>query len=143
MGKVVKRGDIMKVIKGTRKYMKKKSKGFQSHLVEIPFEEWPEVARSSGRHFKVLRSNKFLVQIFPLKEPCVVRISVCRAELQGSTWKDGISWDELMQIKRECGYKDFDAVEIYPMDEDIINVTNMRHIFVMKDPLEFAWRNST
>lgn len=125
------------------KYLKKTSKKYPGHLIHIPAEEWPEITHRSKKLIDVMRSNRFLVQIYSEESPCVVRLSTCKTEMFGSSWKDGITWEELMQIKRECGYEDRDAVEIYPNDNDIVNVSNMRHLFVMKEPLPFAWRNET
>ena len=125
-----------------KKYLKKTSKKYPAHLVEIPYAEWPEMARLSNRIHKIMRSDKFLVQIIPERNPCLARLTVNRTEIEEKSWKGNITWDELMQIKRECGYKNFDALEVYPMDEDIINVSNMRHLFIMEYPVEFAWRNT-
>jgi len=50
------------------------------------------------------------------------------------------SWDELMQIKRQCGYGDACACELLPPDKDIVNVANMRHIFIMDTPPQFLWK---
>jgi len=35
---------------------------------------------------------------------------------------------------------DADAIEIFPADMDVVNVANMRHLWVMAEPVEFAWR---
>lgn len=59
-----------------------------------------------------------------------------------STWLDGITFDELMQLKRECGRGDLDALEVYPADFDLVNVANMRHLFIVPGGVSFAWRNS-
>jgi hypothetical protein len=45
-----------------------------------------------------------------------------------------------MQLKRECGRGDRDAVEVYPADRDIVNVANMRRLFFPPEPLAFKWR---
>jgi hypothetical protein len=33
-----------------------------------------------------------------------------------------------------------DAVEVYPPAGDVVNVANMRHLWVLRDRLPFAWR---
>jgi hypothetical protein len=53
---------------------------------------------------------------------------------------DNIPWDDLQRLKTECGYGMFDAVEIYPNKRYEVNVANMRHLWIMADPLSFAWR---
>lgn len=55
-------------------------------------------------------------------------------------WIDGITWDELMEIKRQCGFGDRLAVEIYPPDEHIVNVANMRHLFICNEINVPWWR---
>jgi hypothetical protein len=72
----------------------------------------------------------------------VVRLSVCRTSLAGDRWQDGITWDELQRLKRECGYGDADAIEVFPADTDVVNVANMRHLWVMADPIACAWRKT-
>lgn len=44
-----------------------------------------------------------------------------------------------MQVKRLVGYADKCAIEIYPPDQDIVNVANMRHLWVVDMP-DFAWK---
>lgn len=55
-------------------------------------------------------------------------------------WIDGITWDDLFWLKNQVGYADFDAVELYPRKNDIVNVSNIRHLWVFKEPVNFAWR---
>lgn len=72
--------------------------------------------------------------------------------LQGNAWRlsiarsDGsaspMSWEELMQVKRDCGFSGQDAVEVYPCDEDIINTGNIRHLY-FTGPVAFALRANT
>lgn len=111
-------------------------------LQPLPKEQWPAYpAGASKIPYAVLRSRFFLVQCY--QEPDgVTRLSVARAEIDTSTgrWKDGITWDELQEIKRQVGLGEYMAVEIFPADRDVINVANMRHLWVMRDPLPFAWK---
>ena len=48
---------------------------------------------------------------------------------------------KLQEIKNTIGYKDKFAVEVYPAENDIVNVANMRHLWVLPKPLGFEWRN--
>jgi len=106
-------------------------------LREVPRDQWPD---QSAPQLRVLRSRDFLVQEFAADSPAVVRLSICRTSLAGDRWQDGITWDDLQRIKRECGYGDSDAIEIFPPDADVVNVANMRHLWVMAEPIPFAWR---
>jgi len=89
------------------------------------------------------RSKDFLAQIF--LEQHAIRISVNRTELNfhGTGWEDGITWDELQFIKRGCGFGKSTAVEIYPPDTEIINVANIRHIFIVKHAPDFMWKKNS
>lgn len=121
-----------------RRQLEKENAGLPKVLQEVPRSQWP----AQRTHIlRVFRSRHFLVQEYPAPAPATVRLSVCRSTLgEGGRWVDGISWDELQQIKRECGYGDADAVEVYPSDADVVNVANMRHLWIMAEPLQFSWR---
>jgi hypothetical protein len=70
-------------------------------------------------------------------------MSVCRAEIDDrGNFLDGISWEELQRLKNQCGFADKDAVEIFPRHYDAVNVANMRHLWIMDDPVSFAWRST-
>ncbi len=43
--------------------------------------------------------------------------------------KDGISWDILQEIKDELLGQDAMAVEVYPPQDQLVNETNMRHLW--------------
>jgi hypothetical protein len=91
--------------------------------------------------FKVLRSRNSLVQLY--KEGDYTRISVNLTRIKDTgDWEEGITWDNLMDIKRQLGYGDFDAVEVYPKDNDVVNVANIRHLFILNEPLPFIWRKN-
>lgn len=106
-------------------------------LRRVPQEEWPGFKPPDL--IEVWRSRTFLVQVF-LEPNGYQRLSICRTSHNGSTWVDQVTWDELMQLKRECGRGDRDAVEVFPADSDIVNVANMRHQFFPPEPLTFKWR---
>ena len=119
-----------------RQALKKANKSFPTHLVEIKKEEWPN--DENKNRFKVFRSRRFFVQVF--KEDDVIRLSVCRTEINpDGNWKDNITWEDLQQLKRQAGFGNHYAVEVYPRDCDIVNVANMRHIWVLEKPLDIGW----
>jgi hypothetical protein len=124
-----------------RRQLERENKKLPLVLAEIGREDWPY--NSPPSLSRVLRSRSFLVQVFdPEQEGLPYRLSICRTQVnaQEKRWSDGITWDEIQQLKREAGYGNIDAVEIYPADNDIVNIANMRHIFLMAQPLSFAWR---
>lgn len=108
-------------------------------LEMVPHSEWPSYP---AKLIEVWRSRNFLVQVFKEGQD-VTRLSICRTKVNTSAgrWEEGISWEELQQLKRECGYGGLDAVEVYPADRDVVNVANMRHLWIMAEPLPFAWRS--
>lgn len=104
----------------------------------IPMHEWP--TSSDPSRVELWRSRDFLCQVFAANNG-IMRLTVSRAATDNSgNWKEGISWEELQEIKNAVGFQDYDAVEIYPAAKDVVNVANMRHLWVMPDPLPFAWR---
>lgn len=108
---------------------------FGDKFVELKFD--PNINRNC---IKAFRNRKFELQIF--RERCGVRLSICRTSIdRKGAWLDGITWDELQHVKNECGYFDRDAIEVYPAQKDIVNVANMRHLWILDEPLDFVWRN--
>lgn len=111
-------------------------------LTPVPKELWPRnpVSFQSNRAF-VWRSKHFLVQGFQEQQD-IIRLSICRADIDDNgKWKEGLTWDELQRVKRECGYADRDAVEIFPKESDVVNVANLRHLWVLPTEINFKWRN--
>lgn len=124
-----------------RRELERQNAKLPRELRLVPREEWPTHLQSSPV-LQVWRSRDFLVQVYDEKEPVLVRLSVLRTTIDQKVgrWADGITWDELQRIKSECGYGSNDALEVYPPDIDVVNVANLRHLWVMRDLLAFAWR---
>lgn len=113
-------------------------------LTVIPYERWPDNYRkSTNAPTQAWESRKYLVQMYdaPLfKNIDARRLSVCRVTLQNDgQWEQNLTWEELMTAKRECGFGDWYAVEIYPRDIDIVNVANLRHLWLFSSPLPIGW----
>lgn len=110
-------------------------------LTEIPQSAWPGMRSAKLTH--VWESQKFLVQMFDeelFQGIDLRRISVCRVTMNDAgRWDDNIAWDELMQVKRELGFGNWYAVEVYPQDKSIVNVANMRHLWMLAVPLSIGW----
>jgi len=69
-----------------------------------------------------------------------VRLTVNRTAMRpDGEWEDGITWDELQAIKREIGYGDYYAIEVYPKDADLVDLANMRHLWVPAEDLPYGW----
>lgn len=109
-------------------------------MTEIPRSRWPAGYESDSRApILAYESQKFCAQVYRAI-PDGLRLSICRVTLRDDgKWEENLSWDELMQVKRECGYGDWYGVEVYPRDRGIVNVANMRHLWLMERPLSIGW----
>lgn len=127
--------------------MKRQNARFPAHLVTVPPEQWPDMSKSphqSGSQvLAAYRSRAFLVAIW-LEPNGFTRMSVNRSEWdeRKGRFRDDISWDDLQRLKAEAGFGDMCAVEIYPPDEHVVNVANMRHIFLINGSPAFMWTNA-
>lgn len=122
-----------------RRQLKKQSAKQPAVMTEIPAAEWPDGVRDV-KLFKAWRSNRYLAQAFQEKDG-IIRLSVNKTVLlSNNQWDDGLSWDELQLIKRQCGYGHQMAVEIYPKDVDVVNIANMRHLWILPQDLSFGWK---
>lgn len=106
----------------------------------IPQSQWPIAGRSDKR-INAWCSRGFMVQAFQERDG-VIRLSITKNKLGfgDRTFADGVTWDELQWIKREVGYGDQMAVEIYPEDHLVINDCNMRHLWILPTPIDIGWR---
>lgn len=122
-----------KLRKAQENYIKQR---FSKKLQEIPFEQWP--IKDDPKRIKVFCSQSFLVQIF--RDEKGVRISVNRSVIGTRSWQENITWDELQDIKNSVGYADYWAVECYPPTDNVVNVTNMRHLWILPEPPQYGWK---
>jgi hypothetical protein len=122
--------------------MRKQAKAWPAQLEEIPQNEWP--ARPGlKRPLNVWRSRQFLAQLHeaaPLNGIQVRQFTVNRVTIgSDGHWTQDITWDELQRCKRETGYGDWYALEVYPRDRDLVHVANMRHLWLLSEPLPIGW----
>jgi hypothetical protein len=121
-----------------RRALKAENASWPPELKQIPRASWAEV-RLPPNIKEVWRSRDFLVQVFEVNG--VERLSVCRTEVADNDWREGIAWDELQRLKRECGRGAKDAVELFPADDDVVNVANMRHLWIVgESAVPFKWK---
>lgn len=114
------------------------SKYSADRMVSIPRISWP--AGDQRNLSMVFRSRQFLAQVYEEADG-IVRISVIKAAIgDDGRWKDGIAWEQLQWIKAQCGFGNRQAVEIFPPDAHVVNVANMRHLWVLPEPLPFGWK---
>jgi hypothetical protein len=117
----------------------RENKKWPNFLKSVPKERWPK-CHVMLKPLEIWRSREFLVQIFkPINGG--ERMSVNRTEIdEAGGWRQGISWDELMKIKHQVGRGESWAVEIYPPESRVVNVANMRHVWLVEEPPAFAWK---
>lgn len=128
-------------IRFIRAYLKAENKKWPAHLMPVPAADVPPQAlNAQSKVVGVFRSATHLVQVYEGVSPVLVRLTVQRTAIDDEGgWLQGISWEDLQRLKREAGYGAFDAVEVYPADTDVVNVANMRHLWVMQSELPFKW----
>jgi len=107
-----------------------------TRLTMVPREQWPDTKHDPKR-IAVYLSRFYLVQVF--QEDGAKRITVNRTTVSAAGWEQNIAWEELQEVKREIGMGDLYAIEVYPRDRDIVNVANMRHLWVLDSPLQYGW----
>lgn len=112
---------------------------YPATLQLIPEKDWPPLTKKVQRILdtnisEVWRNRKFMVLVYPEKDG-IERLTCFKMLVKddGSRFEDGITWDELQQLKKECGRGDRWAMEIYPAETKIVNVANMRHLWVLPE----------
>ena len=83
-----------------------------------------------------MESEKFYAAI--IQDRDAIRLDVVKKD-----FTDGITWDELQEIKRDCGFGDKDAIEFYPKDIDVFNTGNVRHLFVIDNDMGLIRRGES
>ena len=125
--------------RAARRRLQGQNSRLPNHLVQVPQSAWPFPPPRNV--VEVWRSSGFLVQVY--REAGHIRLSVCRTHLgNDGKWDGDITWDELQRLKAECGRGDQTAVEIYPPEVHVVNVANMRHLWLLDAPPSFMWRNN-
>ena len=129
----------MKPTKEQVRYLRAENKKYGDGLAFIHPADWPPSLKAAAKAVTVKpvgvwRSRCFVAQVF--EEPNGLhRITVNRSDVdRDGKWKDGITWDELQRIK-EILFPGRVAIEIFPATKDVVNVSNMRHLWVLPDAI--------
>jgi hypothetical protein len=110
-------------------------------MVKIPEEEWKHLnnGNPATKIFETWKSSRFLVQIrFHGNRIKLCVNKVLYTKKNGKIhWQDGITWDELQEIKNQVGYKDFWLCEYFPPQDKVVNIANIRHLWLLDyDPVD-------
>lgn len=122
--------------------MRERAKAWPEHLVPVPAEQWPAPRPGHRRPVGLWRSRHYLAQLFeekPVGFIDVMRLTVNRCTRVAGGWGENIPWQDLMRCKREAGFGGWYGIEIYPRDRDVVNVANMRHLWLLSEPLDIGW----
>jgi hypothetical protein len=123
--------------------MRQQAAEWPERLVEIPEAQWPPSPPGHARPIQLWRSRHYLLQVFaqePYQGSAARRLSVCRTTIQtDGDWQQDIPWVALQRCKREAGFGDWYGFEIYPRDRDVVDVANMRHLWLLAEPLPIGW----
>lgn len=128
--------------------LRAENRAWPDTLIEIPESSWPAAIKLAQTHQKsrmvrAFRSEHFLAMLF-LEPSGYQRLSVLRTDFEGVGKRAvaGIVWDDLQRLKGEAGFADAWAVEVFPPDADVVNVQNMRHLFLLPEPPSFGWHKA-
>lgn len=112
-------------------------------IQEIPRDSWP-VYRGANPPVRVWNVGGYLTQLYEEADGAL-RLSITSARQLPPSHAlretNSIPWDDLQEIKGRIGFAEREAVEVYPADRDVVNVANMRHLWILPDGLPFTWRS--
>ena len=57
----------------------------------------------------------------------------------GQGWGANLTWDEMQRLKSECGRSNRWAVEVFPPSDEVVNVANMRHLWLLPGIPPYGW----
>lgn len=122
-----------------RNYLARENAKYSIAMHPVGMDVWPKDAVAEKR-VGVWRSRSFLAQL--IRDPNgQMRLTVNRTEIDDDgRWRAGITWDALMRVKAQCGLADRWAVEVFPPAEEVVNVANMRHLWLLDEPPAYCWR---
>jgi hypothetical protein len=107
-----------------------------------PFEQAPKKdwLVATGKHrpdrLAAWGSEDYTVQCFYVGDG-IIRLAINRSQmiLSPRYFADGITWEQLIGITRAIGYGDRWGVELYPPKRHVLNVMNVRHLWLfLNDP---------
>ena len=117
------------------------SKVYGKRMELVPEDEWPFFPMWETIPVKVWRSADYLAVLYKQRADGMMRLTVNsvrrkpeRKRKARTDWRDGITWDELQRVKNETLGPDVWCVEVYPAQDDVVDVANMRHLWPLDEP---------
>jgi len=75
-------------------------------LTLVPYDVWPDCLGAKTKPIAVFRSRSHVVQVYD-EGAGIKRLSVIRALVKDDgNWDDGMTWEELQEVKRQVGMGD-------------------------------------
>ncbi len=131
------------LLKAKRQVLQQENAKYPDTMTVVEQEQWPASVRDLrlAEPHAVWRSSRYLAVLYREPRKTAYRLSICRAAIdEAGRLADGLSWDELQSVKSQCGFANIDAIEIYPRDRDVVNVANLRHLWLVGECAE-TWRS--
>lgn len=128
-----------KYTKADRDYLNRENLNYSEKLTVVTDVKLQN--NTTNKILGVWRSRRFLVVLWQ-EENGNQRLSCQRTKMTvDGEWVDGITWDDLQRLKGEAGFGDRWAVEIFPPNYAVVNVANIRHLWLMTNPPGFGWHS--
>jgi tRNA uridine 5-carbamoylmethylation protein Kti12 len=102
--------------------------GASTHGNDVMMRRVQTTSKSYFGELSIARWESPLFVVAAYNDHASIRLDIIRKDLQ-----DGILWDEIQTIKRQCGFGEHDALELFPAESSMINTGNARHIFVLPE----------
>ena len=133
-------GQSHRAIKQIKKSIAENNRRYTEVFVEIPRNEIQKIEYCPK---KAWRNKRYLACLYEDYTNGYLRLCVQRTTIKDDgSYEDGISWDKIQEIKNLLGFGDWWGLEVYPSDKDLVNVSNIRHIWLFKEPPAFAWKDT-
>lgn len=104
------------------------------HLVKVDLKSYYEGDPAKDGITEIWVSNSFRLAVF-VHADGTEQLNIHRTHIdhENDAWKDGITWDEMMELKRQCGRGERDFFEWFPRDSNIVNNGNFRHLWLANE----------
>lgn len=122
------------------------AKRFGPILQRVPEAEWPPNP-GGPRPFEVWASRTWTVMLYRSSDEIggdEIRDEgiECRISVRRTDGGIDISWTDLQKIKADIGRADRWACELFPTERDLVDVANLRHLWLYFGTPSFGWKKS-
>jgi hypothetical protein len=135
--------ELQFTVKKIQKHLREQSFKYGNVLQVVPAAELPDVRNVAATMSCVVvgawRSRHHLVVEY-IEPTGFHRLTMqcAQVDAQGK-WLQGLTWDTMMELKEQSGHGDKWGVECFPPIANVVNVSNLRHIFLLTEKPPYAW----